>query len=121
MAARPGRRAVTASLTRARRRRVRVVAPVPLAVAVAALGCELACVVVALGAGPGSPGWLPGAACAGTLAFAALAIGTLRRAVSGRPRPARHHGTLTPSGTHRVAPLNRSTLGHQGQTRRRTT
>ena len=120
MAARPGRRAVTAPLARSRRR-VRVVAPAPLAVAVAALGCELACVVVALGAGPGSPGWLPGAAFAGTAVSAGLAIGTLRRAVSGRPRTARHHGTVTSSGTHRVAPLNRSTLGHQGQTRRRTT
>lgn len=95
MAARPGRRTVTASLVRARRRRVRVVAPVPLAVAVVALGCEIACVVVALGVDPGSPGWLPGAAFAGTVAFAGLAIGTLRRAVSGRPRTARHHGTLT--------------------------
>jgi len=120
VAARPGRRAVTAPLARSRRR-VRVVAPAPLAVAVAALGCELACVVVALGAGPGSPGWLPGAAFAGTAVSAGLAIGTLRRAVSGRPRTARHHGTVTSSGTHRVAPLNRSTLGHQGQTRRRTT
>jgi hypothetical protein len=121
VAARPGRHAVTLPLVRARRRRVRIVAPVPLMVAVASLGCELACVVVALGAGPGSPRWLPGVAFAGTVGFAGLAIGTLRRAVSGRPRTARHHGTVTSSGTHRVAPPNRSTLGSQGQTRRRTT
>ena len=109
MAAGTGRRTVTAPLARTRRRRVRVVAPVapvPLAVALAALGCELACVVVALGAGPGSPGWFPGAAFAGTVVFAGLAIGTLRRAVSGRPRTARHHGALT-GGQHaarRTAP-----------------
>lgn len=85
------------------RRPARLVAPVPLTVAVTALAGEVACVGAALGTEPDGPAWVPIALFLGCIGCAALTIGTLRRAVSGRPRASRHHGVLvTYAGAHRA-------------------